>query len=436
LVDRDLTIDDFAVWQLAADDDGDEAPAIANDESLMEGYAAPPELIFTSTVYGDEVGYRGQNLNQQLTTALSIADAETGKTRPLYKVQGYCREPVLSGDRKLAAASVWVNGKGQIYLFNTRTGRGWNISNNEFSDRSPSFSPDRGSVAFLSDRDGRWQVYIMNADGGALRRLSDSASRHRSPSFSPDGTRIAFLSDRAGDFNVYTVNRDGGDLRVLAPQRGANAYDPVWSPDGQWLCWSIQSRQLRRLVLARADGSEHRDLATGAQAGPLRFEHGAPTDITSLRFSPDGAMLAGAFTDYRTSGIFVVDVATGSIRKLVDAKPLMPYPLDWYSTGAANPRWVLKTFTGVCFSPDGRFLVYCTNHHLGAERIDQGLPTRHGFALYALPVPDLSGSGQPEGTINLYVPGDRTETSGESEAVMLPGTATTWPAATCWWAPE
>ena len=339
LLDRDVTINDFAVRQLAIEDDDDQAPSIANNESAMEGYAAASELIFTTTVYGDEVGYRGQNLHQQVTTALAIADAESGETRPLYKLQGYCREPVLSRDRRLAAASVWVNGRGQVYLFNTRTGRGWNISSNEFRDRSPSFSPDRRALTFLSDRDGSWQVYVMNADGGEVRCLSNSASRHRSPSFSPDGTRIAFLSDREGDFDVYTVKPDGSDLRLLVPQRGANAYDPVWSPDSQWLCWSIQSRQLRRLVLARADGSEHRELATGAQDGPLRFEHGAPTSITSLRFSPDGSRVAGAFTDYRTSGIFVLDVASGRIRKLLDAKPLMPYPFDWYCTAAANPRW-------------------------------------------------------------------------------------------------
>ena len=432
LLDRDLVIDDFTVWQLAAEEESNRAPAIANDETGMAGYATPSELIFTSTVYGDEVGYRGQNLYQQVTTALAIADAESGKTRPLYKLQGYCREPVLSRDRKVAAASVWVNGKGQIYLFNTRTGRGWNISNNEFRDRSPGFSPDRRALTFLSDRDGSWQVYVMNADGSEVRCVSTSASRHRAPSFSPDGSRIAFASDREGDFNIYTVKPDGSDLRVLAPQRGANAYDPVWSPDGEWLCWSIQSRQLRRLVLARADGSGHRELAGGAQAGPLKFEHGAPTDITSLQFSPDGSLLAGAFTDYRTSGIFVLDVASGRIRKLVDVKPLMPYPFDWYATGAGNPRWLLKTFTGVRFSPDGRSLVYCTNHHQGAERIDDGLLARRGLALHAMPIPDLPASEQPEERINLYVPGDRTEASDETEAVMLPGTATTWPAETSW----
>lgn len=433
LLDRDVVIDNFSVWQLAADDANSDVPAISSDTNLTEGDARPSEFVFTSTLFGDEVGFRGQNLGQQVTSALAVADAETGETRPLFRLQGYCREPVLARDRKVVAASVWVNGKGRIYLVNTRTGRAWNISNNDHCDRAPDFSPDRDQVTFLSDRDGTWQVYVMRSDGSDVRRLSTADANHRSPAFSPRGDRVAFVCDVEGNFNVYTVGLDGDDPLPIAPQRGANAYDPTWSPDGSKLCWSIQSRQLRRIAIADVDGANHREMPA-TQEGPLRFEHGSPTDVTSLCFSPDGTMIAGAFTDYRTSGVFVLDIAASRIRKIVDARPVMPYPFDWYASGTGSPRWIVRTFTGVSFAPDGRSLVYCTNHHRGAEKTDQDwLLTRRGFALYAQPIPGTSDDVEDDDErINLYVPGDRTSSGGAKDAVMLPGTATSWPAQTNW----
>ena len=114
---------------------------------------------------------------------------------------------------------------------------------------------------------------------------------------------------------------------------------------------------------------------------PLPDESPAARQVrTSLKFSPDGARVAGAFTDYRTSGIYVIDIASSSIRKLEEAKPVMIHPMDWYGSGRANPRWVVRSYSGVSFAPDGRSLVFCTAHENGGEEKDaEGFPTRRGL---------------------------------------------------------
>ena len=171
--------------------------------------------------------------------------------------------------------------------------------------------------------------------------------------------------------------------------------------------------------------------------GGIGFEHGHPTDISCLVASPDGKKLAGTFTDYYMAGVFVIDMETGRIRKLLNESPWTLYAADWYGTGAAKPRWVLKTFGGVSFSPDSRSVVFCSNHAKQAEKFANNgwQPLQRSFSLFAMPIP-ASGSAeaQPAKPINLYLPPDE-ETAGQAasnKGVMLPGTATTWPAQADW----
>jgi Tol biopolymer transport system component len=84
------------------------------------------------------------------------------------------------------------------------------------------------------------------------------------------------------------------------------------------------------------------------------------------------------------------------VQKIVNVGPLRPHGNDWYSTGTGSPRWVVRTFSGVSFSPDGHRLVYCSDQAEGGQ-----------FMLYTIPV---SGG----------------------EATPVPGSATAWPAETDW----
>ncbi|MCH2130878.1 MAG: hypothetical protein MK179_17175 [Pirellulaceae bacterium] len=443
LQERDVVIDNFSVWCLEQSSaDTDETPqktgivtsSAVGDDSLQ--HATASDVVFTSTVYGDQVGLYGQNLFQTVHTSLSLANVSEGTSRPLFKIPGYCRDPVFSPDRETIAAAVWVNGRGQIYLIDTRTGRGWNVSHNPYCDRSPVFSSDGQRIAFVSDRNGSWDVFVMEVDGSEPRPLTTSPANDLAPTFSPDGQHIALISDRAGDYDVFIVPVDGGPLRRLAPQSGSNEYDPVWSPDGSWIAWTAQSRQLRRIVVARPDGSGRRSLPQGVD-GELGFDHGAPTDVSCLVASPDGTKLAGAFTDYYTAGVFVLDVATGRITKLVNEPPQTPYAADWYGTGTGSPRWILQIFSGVDIAPDNRSIVFCSNHRQGAAEFAANgwQPIRRSFALYAMPLPKQDATNKkPTEFINLYLPPEESKVgrTDANQGTMLPNTATSWPAQVSW----
>ena len=170
-----------------------------------EKTAGPTAAVYTK--HGDG-GYSNTRGYSKVTT-LALVDVNEGHRGGIAHVPGFCREPRYAPDGRSLAASVYVNGKGQIYLIALVTHRRRNISRNAFCDRSPRFTPDGSRLVFVSDRDGDLDIFSMARDGSDVRQLTDAPGTDRSPAASPDGKHIAFISDRGGDFELFIINADG-----------------------------------------------------------------------------------------------------------------------------------------------------------------------------------------------------------------------------------
>ena len=99
----------------------------------------------------------------------------------------------------------------------------------------PAISPDGKLVAYASDRQSRnhLDIFIQDVKSGEPTPLTFGPANAYQPVFSPDGTRLVFRSDESGG-GLYSVLTVGSSKPRLLVAGGRN---PRFSPDGKWLAF-------------------------------------------------------------------------------------------------------------------------------------------------------------------------------------------------------
>lgn len=179
-------------------------------------------------------------------------------------------------------------------------------------------SPDPLPVSGYPHR--RWTIWSIAPDGSDARAIT-TAGREMHFSWSPNGTQIVFerfepiseISELASSpTDLFVVNSDGGDERRLT-DNGVSR-DPAWSPDGSAIAFEYGDHGDQHVALIGEDGSDLRTIVSQrtGEAG-ISFPYG-----NSVVWSPDATMVAfSAHGDDDVCYISTVDVATGSVRKLI-----------------------------------------------------------------------------------------------------------------------
>ena len=172
------------------------------------------------------------------------------------------------GERVVVAA------RGDIFTVPVEHGRIRNLTRSSNAhDREPAWSPDGKHIAFVSDRDGEEEVYLVDERGAsAPRQLTDgSTGRYYSLDWSPDGTHIAYRN-QAGKLFVVDVTSE--QVTEVADDGSAFGIDPVWSPKGGYLAFSLAEETGQRSlhIWSRADG------AVRQVTGPLWSEYSPDWD--------------------------------------------------------------------------------------------------------------------------------------------------------------
>jgi Tol biopolymer transport system component len=139
------------------------------------------------------------------------------------------------------------------------------------ADAQPSLSPDGRTVAWVKYSH---QVWLMGADGSSPRQIAECPVNCQEPRWSADGGRLLYVesSDDAGD--IIVLRPDGTVLQRV--QNGTDHYDADWSPDGSRLVSSGYGDDHGLYVI---------DLATGTERKIVSEYIGSPT------FSPDGSLI-------------------------------------------------------------------------------------------------------------------------------------------------
>ena len=225
-----------------------------------------------------------------------------------------------------------------FYLSGRGTGEGlWKLQDGQASEvrrdvdgaltEPAAVSRDGSRVAVIVRERGERHLSVMSVDGTSTRTLAPSISMAGAPGqgtadWSPDGQWIVASGSDATGLGVFKIPIQGGTpIRLVSGQ----AYNPVWSPDGQ--------------LIVYAEGLGARVALRGVRPDGTPVELSQPTVRPgAYRFLPDGTGLV--YLSFQNS----LDFA------LLDLKTMKSRPLT-----SLVDRGALTTFD---VTPDGQFIVF------------------------------------------------------------------------------
>jgi TolB protein len=244
------------------DSDGENLQRVTNHNSTVLSPAWSPDgarLAFTSYKSG--------------LPRIYIRELATGAERPVSErlTNGDHMTPAFAPDGNTLAFAVTSGDRSGIFTYNIQrnccltyvTGGRWN-------DISPAYSPDGRAMAFNSNRLGTAvpQVYMMPAAGGDPDLVSpyrdDRPGYFTAPDWSPTGGSVAFHGAiRRGQYHILVARVADRGRRVTQLTWEGNNEDPSWAPDGRHLVFKGERRWGRGLFVVDVATGTIRSILTG-----------------------------------------------------------------------------------------------------------------------------------------------------------------------------
>ena len=164
------------------------------------------------------------------------------------------------------------------------------------------------------------QVASLDDPEKFARRLTDHEKDHSnlntSAAISPDGDKVAYLSDRRVYTDLYLMSAlDGRVLSRLVHTAQSKQFENIPSFQNS-VCWTPDSKQL--VFVAKSEGSDVLyvyDVNSEKVVRELPFEFDA---VAYPAVSPDGRSLAFEGLKGGRNDIYLVDLASGALRRLTD----------------------------------------------------------------------------------------------------------------------
>jgi len=194
------------------------------------------------------------------------------------------------------------------------------------------FTPDANYINFVrseKNNPANTFLYRMPALGGTSH-LVMRGGIDSSTSYSPDGAQFAFLRVQGETVDLLIANADGSNERVLAtrPYIDLFTFGTAWSPDGKTIAFATsESKRSIRSVL----------WAVSVADGSVREIYSTPNRIGLPRWLPDGGGLLtpiGNINQAFRGQLWFISFPKGQARRLTnDLMDYQPWSLDLTQDG-------------------------------------------------------------------------------------------------------
>ena len=145
---------------------------------------------------------------------------------------------------------------GEIYIMNADGSNQTRLTDAPGYDGGPFFTPDGQHIVWrhFTPDGSQADIYTMQIDGSNIQRLTDFDSMSWAPYFHPSGAYVIFASNKLGfsNFELYIVDASGRHEPIRVTSTDGFDGLPVFSPDGNRLCWTSNrnSQAVSQLYLA------------------------------------------------------------------------------------------------------------------------------------------------------------------------------------------
>ncbi len=244
---------------------------------------------------------------------------------------------VASGDARPDAPLVYLQ-EGDIWSF--AAGQATNLTNSAEVETELAVDPGAGQIAFcraapgadVGDALAPSELWIMSLDGSDQDRLAAPGRSCADPVFSPDGTFVAFSVDETGTIpprlSVWVVSvNDGTTQQLTSVSDEWSRFGPQWL-DNQRLVYSAVSEDGRNtLFLLDSASSVEQDIGAELVRGSRYRALGRPLA------APDGSLIAveGLRADAEGADLVLLD-ANGAALNTIGGS-FWTRPLAWSDDG-------------------------------------------------------------------------------------------------------